>query len=68
MGSLEEFLAGLRSMAILPQEECLRLQADVPDDGEEAYAVRLADQLLDDGQLTLYQRDLLLQSNSSKRR
>ncbi len=61
MVSLEEFFIGLRDVAVLPQAEFLRLRAEVPADGDEASVVRLAKELVDDGRLTPYQRDLLLQ-------
>jgi tRNA A-37 threonylcarbamoyl transferase component Bud32 len=58
--SLDEFLVGLRSVAVLPQAEFLRLRSDVPADADEAYVARLANQLVDEGRLTPYQRDLLV--------
>ena len=66
MVSLEEFLVGLRSLAVLPQAEFLRLRSDVPADADEVYVARLAKQLVDDGRLTPYQRDLLVQGQCAR--
>ncbi len=61
MVSLDEFLVGLRSLAVLPQAELLRLRSDHPTEADDVYVARLARRLVDDGRLTPYQRDQLLQ-------
>lgn len=61
MVSLDEFLVALRSLAVLPHGELLRLRSDHPTEADDVYVARLARRLVDDGRLTPYQRDQLLE-------
>ena len=61
MVSLDEFLVGLRSLAVLPQAEFLRLRSNHPTEADNAHVAQLAQRLVDDGRITPYQCDQLLQ-------
>ena len=60
MISLEELFVGLRSQAILTDEEIQRLRTDGLDCADAQAVSQVANQLVAAGKLTRYQRSLLL--------